>query len=128
MIFGHGPELNNIPTEIYLYGIATSILLMMIFTRVYFKKSGIKPNAISGAYFGFTTLAVGFLLDFCIAILPALMADKGPDMVGYYSHPLFWANIAVIPVTSAITGSYLEKCDLPSSKKMSVKKVTKKSK
>lgn len=128
VIFGYGPELNAVPSEIYLYGIATSIILMMIFTRVYFQKSGIKPNSVSGAYFGLAAVAIGFLIDFCIAILPALFSENGPDLLAYYSHPLFWANLAIIPVTSAITGSYLQKSSMTLPKKTASKKSSKKTK
>lgn len=128
IFFGYGPDLSTVPTEIYLYGIATSIILMMIFTRIYFQKSGDIPNATSGAYFGITTVILGFLLDFSIAIIPALLGGMSPDMAAYYSHPLFWANLAVIPVTSSITGSYLQKCALPLAKKSSTSKSSKKSK
>lgn len=121
MIFGFDSNLTVVPTEIYLYGIATSILLMMIFTRVYFQKSKIKPHAVSGAYFGFTTIAVGFFLDFLIGIVPLLFAEHGPNILAYYSHPLFWVNLAAIPLTSAITGSYMQKSSLPISKRPSKK-------
>lgn len=126
IIFGFDTNLTTVPTEIYLYGIAISILLMMIFTRTYFQKSKIKPNAVSGAYFGFTTIVVGFLFDFLIGIVPLLFAEHGPDIMAYYSHPLFWANLAAIPVTSAITGSYLQKSSL-TTKKTATKKSSKKS-
>lgn len=109
VIFGYGPDLSSVPTIVYLYGIATSILIMMIFTKIYFKKSRVKPDITQGAYFGLTVIAVGFVIDFCIAILPALLSQTGPDIMAYYSNPLFWVNVAVIPITSAITGSYLEK-------------------
>jgi len=127
IIFGFDSNLTTVPTEIYLYGIATSILLMMIFTRVYFQKSKIKPNAMSGAYFGFTTIGVGFLCDFLIGIVPLLFAEHGPDIMSYYSHPLFWANLAAIPVTSAITGSYIQKSSSMLTKKTTAKKSSKKS-
>ncbi len=128
MIFGYEPDLNSVPTVVYLYGIATSILLMMIFTRIYFQKSGIKPNTSNGAKFGFIAILVGFIVDVCFVILPMLLSQTGPNLTTYYSQPLFWANIAAIPVTSAITGSYLEKNRLGTSSKTTGKTLKSKKK
>ena len=62
--------------------------LMMSFHRTYFSKVKNQTKCCKVTYFGFTTIVVGFYLifDWYSSIT---FAEHGPDIMAYYSHPLF---------------------------------------
>jgi len=112
------------PTELFLFGIATSVLLTILFTHWYFASKDVKTTLDNGIIFGLFIVGFSFIIDMAI-IIPTILASEAPtDPLAYYSHPLFWVTVFAIPITSGVTASYLSKRKPPKKtpKKTSPKK------
>lgn len=125
--FGYDFATSEASTEVFLFGIVSTIVLIIIFTRWYFSSSKVQTTLENGVKFGLFVIGVSFMLDFAI-ILPALMSSTSAiDPLAYYTHPLFWVTIAAIPITSGVTASYMQK-NKPAKKSSVKKKTTRKKK
>lgn len=128
--FGLDYSTTTVPQEVFIFGIFSMVILMIIFTTWYFKGKDVPQATVTrGVQFGFFAIAVSFLLDFTF-IVPAILSGQDIDIVAYYGHPLFWTMLAAIPITSGVTASYIEKSkmDKKPAKKSSRKKTSRKKK
>lgn len=127
--FGLEYSTTTIPQEVFIFGIFSMVILMIIFTTCYFKGDKVpKATVVHGVQFGFFAIAISFLLDFTF-IVPAILSGQEIDIVAYYGHPLFWTMLAAVPITSGVTASYIEKSKMdkkPAKKKTSKKAPAKK--
>lgn len=126
---GYDFSTSEATTEVFLFGIVSTIVLIIIFTRWYFSSPKIQTTLENGIKFGLFVIGISFLLDFAV-ILPTLMSSTSAiDPLAYYTHPLFWVTIAAIPIASGVTASYMQKntsAKKPSGKKKTTRKKKKK--
>lgn len=99
----------EVPVELFLFGIGTTVVLTFLFTLWYFRPKNIKASLENGIMLGLFIIGVSFALDMAV-ILPAMMSSNVPtDLLEYYGHPLFWVTVVSIPITSGVTATYLLK-------------------
>lgn len=108
-LVGYEFSLNNPPMELYLFGIFASIVLMAFFTSWYFRSTTTQPSSHAGVMFGIVMLAVSSIGDLSLLIPLLISSPMAIDPVALYSNPLFWVMVGIIPITSGVTGAYIQK-------------------
>jgi hypothetical protein len=98
---------NEIPISLWYWGISATILLLIIFTKWYFKNSKINRNAKEGFLFGAAAIIIGTVIDAIIVVPYIVINQNSTEVLAYYLSPLFWITLLVILAVSSAVGWHL---------------------
>jgi hypothetical protein len=99
----------ELPTIFFVIQIFAMFGIGVLFTIWYLRSPSVKTSGISGLHFGFSMIAVGFVLD-AVAFVPALVNGLPiTQIISLYVNPLFWIAVLILLATSYLTGFALAK-------------------
>jgi cytochrome bd-type quinol oxidase subunit 2 len=98
---------NEIPISLWYWGISATIVLLIFFTRWYFKDTKISRNAKEGFLFGAAAILIGTIIDAIIVIPYIIINQNSAEVLAYYLSPLFWITLLVILAVSSAVGWHL---------------------
>ncbi len=93
-------SMENTPDYFWYVGMIVSVVLIAIFTKLYFKSPTVRPSAKSGLMFGLTAVAVSFLLDFATFSIGGM----GDQLGMYFGDYRYWIMIVLVVLTAKLVG------------------------
>ncbi len=108
----HGVDLataTDLPDKVWLTGVVAHVLLVVLFTRWYFRPAWITPSLRAGRRFALFLLVVSLLCDFILSVVFTVQSGSTEMVSNYFSEVWYWIVQAVTFVTPQVVAVRLAK-------------------